>query len=44
MAAAAILVFKKIEILMVCPPYRANLRQHAKFHQNRSNGYGDMAI
>jgi len=35
MAAAAILVFEKLEILTI---YRDNLRQRAKFHQNRSNG------
>jgi len=44
MTAAAILVFEKFEILMICPPYWANLRHRAKFHQNRSNGYGDIAI
>jgi len=44
MAAAASLVFFKLEILTVCPPYRANLRQHAKVHQNRSHGCGDIAI
>jgi len=38
MAAAAILVFEKMEILTISPLYGANLRQHAKFHQNRSNG------
>ena len=27
-----------MEILTVCPPHRSNLRQRAKFHQNRSNG------
>jgi len=35
MAAAAILVFEKLEILTI---YGDNLRQRAKFHQNRSNG------
>jgi len=35
MAAAAIMVFEKLEILTICPLYRANLRQNAKFHQNR---------
>jgi len=44
MAAAAMLVFEKFEILTVCPPYWANLRHRAKFHQNRSNGCIDMAI
>jgi len=43
-AAAAILVFEKFEILTVCPLQGANLRHRAKFHQNRSNGCGDMAI
>jgi len=38
MAAAAILFFEKLEILTVCPLYGSNLRQLAKFHQNRSNG------
>ena len=34
------------EILTVAPLYRATLRHHrpTKFHQNRSNGCGDMAI
>ena len=41
MAAAAILVFEKLEILMI---YGDNLRQRAKFHQNRSNGCWDMAL
>jgi len=44
MAAAAILFFEKLEILTICPLYGSNLRQRAKFHQNRSNGCGDMAI
>jgi len=44
MAAAAILNFKKFEILMVFPLQRANMRHHAKFHQNRSNGCKDMVI
>jgi len=39
----AILVFEKFEILTVCPLLEANLRHHAKFDQNRSNGCGDMA-
>jgi len=43
MTTAAILFFK-FEILTVCPLSGANLRHHAKFHQNRSNGCGDMAI
>jgi len=33
MAAAAILVFEKFDILTVFPPYWANLRHSAKFHQ-----------
>ena len=41
---AAILVFEIFEILTVCPMSGANLRHHAKFHQNRSNGCGYMAI
>jgi len=44
MAAAAILVFEKLKILTICPLFGANLRQLAKFHQNRSNGCRDMAI
>jgi len=44
MAAAAILVCEKFEILTICPPEGANLRHCEKFHQNRSNGCGDMAI
>jgi len=44
MTTAAILFFEKFEILMVCPLLGANLRHRAKFHQNRSNGCGDMAI
>jgi len=44
MAAAAIFVFEKFEILAVCPPYWANVRHLAKFHQSRSNGCVDMAI
>jgi len=38
------LLLKKIEILTVCPLSGANLRHCAKFHQNWSNGCGDMAI
>jgi len=38
------LVFFKFEILTVFPLSGANLRQRAKFYQNRSNGFGDMAI
>jgi len=45
MTTAAILFFlEKFEILTVCPLSGANLRHRAKFHQNRSNGFGDMAI
>jgi len=44
MVAAAILNFQKFEILMVFPVYGANMRHHAKFHQNRSNGCRDMAV
>jgi len=43
MAAAAILNFQKFRILTVDPLHRANMRHHAKFHQNRSNGCRDMA-
>jgi len=44
MAAAAMLVFEKFEILTVCRLQRANLRHRTKFYQNRPNGCGDMAI
>jgi len=44
MAAAAMLVFEKFEILTVYPPYWANLRHRAKFHQSRSNGCVYMTI
>jgi len=37
-------LFFKLEILTVCPLSGANLRHRAKFHQNRSNGFGDMGI
>ena len=42
MAAAAILLFEKFEILTICPLMVANLRHCAKFYQNRSNCCGDM--
>jgi len=42
MAAAAILDFKKYEILTVFEA--ANMRHRAKFHQNLSNGCVDMAL
>ena len=41
---SAILDFQKFEILTFCLTYRANVRHLAKFHQNWSNGSGDMAI
>ena len=44
MAVAAILDFQKFEILTVGPLKGANMRQRAKFHQNRSNGCRHMAI
>ena len=44
MAAAAILNFQKFKILTVDTLYGANVRHHAKFHQNRSNGCRDIAI
>jgi len=44
MMTAAMLIFEKFEILTVCPLSGANLRDRAKFHQNRSNGCRDMAI
>jgi len=43
MAAAAMLNFQKFEILTTFPMYGANMRHHAKFHKNRSNGCIDMA-
>jgi len=43
MTTTAILFFK-FQILTVCPLSGANLRHRATFHQNRSNGCGDMAI
>jgi len=44
MVAAAILNFQKFKILTVDPLQGANVRHRAKFHQNRSNGYRNMAI
>jgi len=44
MAAAAIMDFQKFKILTVDPLPGANMRHHAKFHQNRSNGRRDTAI
>jgi len=44
MAAAAILDFQKFKILTVDPLLGADMRHHAKFHQNRWNGRRDMAI
>jgi len=41
---SAILDFQKFEILTVYLTYWANVRHLAKFHQNGSNGCGDMAI
>jgi len=35
---------KKMEILTACPLPGADMRQLAKFYQNRSNGCVDMAI
>jgi len=43
MAAAAMLIFQKFEILTAFPLKGANMRHFAKFHQNRSNGCRDMA-
>ena len=36
--------FQKFEILIVVPPYKANMRHNVKFHQNPSNDCRDMAI
>jgi len=44
MTTAAILFFEKFEISTVYPLSGANLRHLAKFHQNRSNACGDIAI
>ena len=44
MSAAAILNFQKFKILTAYPLQRANMRHHANFNQNRSNGCRDMAI
>ena len=44
MAAAAILNFKKIEILTVYIKCYLTVRYHAKFLQNRSNGCRDVAF
>jgi len=44
MAVAAILDFQKFEILTVDSLWGASLRHRAKFHQNRSNRYRDIAI
>jgi len=46
MAADAILDFQKFKILTVDPLQWANMRHHAKFHQNWSNGcrYGDLTV
>jgi len=44
MAAAAILDCQKAEILTDVPLQGANVRQHAKLQQSRSNGCRDMAI
>ena len=41
---SAILDFHKFEILTVYLMYGANVRHSGKFHQNQSNGCGDMAI
>jgi len=43
-AAAAILIFLKFEILAIFPLSGANVRDHAKLHQKRSNDCRDMAI
>jgi len=35
---------EKLEIFTVCHLSGANLRHRATFHQNRPNGFGDMAL
>ena len=44
MAAAAILSFQKFEILTVGTVKGHILHQRTKFHKDRSNRYGDIAI
>jgi len=44
MAAAAVLDFQKFEVLRISPLQGLNVRHRGKFHQNRSNGCGDMAF
>ena len=44
MAAVRHLGFVKFEFLMVCAIKGHILHQHAKFHKDRSNSYGDIAI
>ena len=44
MAAAAILDFRKFEILTVDPLYKANMRHYTKSYKNRPNGCRDIAI
>jgi len=43
-AAAAILDFQKLKILTVDLVPGANMRHHAKFHQDRSQIYGDLTV
>ena len=44
MAAVRHLGFVKFEFLMVCAVKGPILQQHTKFHEDRSNRYGDIAI
>ena len=37
-------IFYKFEILTAGTVWRANVHHHAKFHANRSNCFGDMAV
>jgi len=43
-AAAAILDFQKLKILTVDLVPGANMRHHAKYHQDRSQIYGDLTV
>jgi len=44
LAAVGHLGFSKVKFLVARRVGRANMHQHTKFHQNRSNGCGDIAF
>ena len=44
MAAAAILDFQNLKNLTANTVRSVNLHHRAKFHRNRSSGYGEIAI